>query len=149
MKHFPVASLIGIANRSGRLPVIDRERHEFFAGIFENFDHHIQIIPSNISFKNIQKNVVHCCAYDVSLIDRMKPTSHYFIDDYLQSWKYFDGFVDMREIFQFNAKIIKRATERIQEAIGARKLSRTNVKVIGIHNRRGDIVTEITVEIHK
>lgn len=144
---FQVAGLIGIANRTNRIAVVDAHNYAQLVQKFPNLAQFISIRPPRIVFKRIRQATGDCCHFDQSLIARMKSELNYVICGYLQSWRYFTN-VDIVKAFTFNNNITERARRRISDALDTRKVSRNRVELIGVHNRRGDAVTGTNYRNH-
>ena len=77
------------------------------------------------------------CQYDRRLIN-LEPGKDYVIGDYLQSWLYFDVTRDaVREAVTFADDIVRNATR----VLNYLKLQFPNTTFVGVHVRRGDLVT--------
>lgn len=78
------------------------------------------------------------CQYDRRLIN-LEPGKDYVIGDYLQSWLYFDVTRDaVREAVTFADDIVRNATR----VLNSLKLQFPNTTFVGVHVRRGDLVTK-------
>ena len=80
------------------------------------------------------------CGFDANITD-VKPDGPYILKDYLQSWKYFNCCVaELRRQLVFRPSIKQQIDNNIEKLL--RKFgikSRTNVTLIGVHVRRGDM----------
>lgn len=81
------------------------------------------------------------CAHDNELRS-FKGDTDYRIILYLQSWKYFnDVESDIRKQFKFRSDILRKAMELKTSILVKYRNITANLTTIGIHIRRGDIVT--------
>lgn len=138
---FQLAGLIGIANITNRKAVFKRNEYDYFLKYFPQLAQYIGIIPNGTTFVPILKKHQGCCHFDSSLLQRMNSSIDYYINDFLPFRYYFDN-ISVHHMFQFHEEIAKNAMARMRKAITASKLSRNITKVIGIHNRRGDVARD-------
>ncbi|OWF40074.1 galactoside 2-alpha-L-fucosyltransferase 2-like isoform X2 [Mizuhopecten yessoensis] len=81
------------------------------------------------------------CGYDEKMAS-FPPNNNYRLGTYLQSWKYFyNASVALRKQFRFQDDTVEKKNKVIDLVLKKHNLtSRSNVTLIGVHVRRGDLV---------
>ncbi|XP_033752700.1 galactoside 2-alpha-L-fucosyltransferase 2-like [Pecten maximus] len=81
------------------------------------------------------------CGYDERLAS-FPPNNNYRLGAYLQSWMYFyNASTSLRKQFSFQDRIVESKNKVIDSTLKKHNLmSRSNVTLIGVHVRRGDLV---------
>ncbi|KAK2165068.1 hypothetical protein LSH36_55g04022 [Paralvinella palmiformis] len=143
---FQYASLYGIAKRTRRIPVVYHRvpLRDYFrlsanvSALIRPGETWAKMVEFHASrYDQVTVNVAEHSNTDVELVG------------YFQSWMYFrEAFHAVRNEFQFSANVSSRV-ETLLRAVGIRlsddgkrRSSETNVTPIGIHVRRGDILSE-------
>lgn len=142
---FAFASMLGIARRASRVPVISREH--LLRSLFK-----VTTRPLDVkSIKDWSKlREEYACTYDPKLENVREPNVDMIeLYGYLQSWRYFDDAKDeIRAEFTFHDFVIDLASRFIEstihETFGVRT-KRSDVTLIGVHVRRGDMTSDDSV----
>lgn len=105
-----------------------------------------KILPNrHVCDKFVRKFAIHCCVFEESFM-HLETRVSYTLGEYLQSWKYFrDVFEEVRAELSFKDEIhtvVDEVIENYKETYRIR-LSSEDVMLVGVHIRRGDLVTFI------
>jgi len=139
-----IATLIGLSIATNRKAVLPESSKNLFR-YFPNLIHYVTLNNSlvvNGSWKEIEQKTGLCCHYDPTVVERIKNCkTNYFLKGYYLAWQYFDNYSkEIKRAFAINSSFVSKANYRIDKALEAVNLTRSNAFVIGIHNRRGDFV---------
>ncbi|OWF40075.1 galactoside 2-alpha-L-fucosyltransferase 2-like [Mizuhopecten yessoensis] len=137
-KMFQFATTYGLAARKGMSVAIDKT--DDLTKIFK-FD-----IDRRENYRNICKTFVGRgeqlnCGYDDKMVT-FPPDNNYRVGSYLQSWMYFyNASTSLRKHFVFHDSITETKNKVIDSVLKKYNFtSRSNVTLIGVHIRRGDLV---------
>ncbi|XP_070183155.1 galactoside 2-alpha-L-fucosyltransferase Sec1-like, partial [Littorina saxatilis] len=84
-----------------------------------------------------------CCQVDNALLN-LDPQLDYTIGQYLQSWKYFEGFEDeVKDAMRFKDSI----QSRVDKTIAQLRKENSNKTLVGVHVRRGDYLRDLHVRM--
>ena len=137
---FQFASAYGIALHLNMTLVITKD--DIFYKIFKISDNNIEVKKSRKTCDGMEivKERYGCCSYDDQLRN-LEPTRNYRLRNYLHSWKYFEGYEsNIRKQLVFRKPIQRIVSKIIQNIIEKYNFkSRTDLVLIGIHVRRGDM----------
>lgn len=152
---FAYASLVGVARINGRVPAATYNDKRFKH--FESMDLEYILKPVFFSTANdseFQKrrlreknSMTFTPSFSALNLASMGPLA---IEGYLQSWKYFEGFEkEIRAMLTFKEEILSKAMDTIVQGFdqlrrtaGSGDLNDTNIRLVGIHVRRGDILKD-------
>lgn len=138
---YQYASVLGIAYRTSRIPVLLSGQH-LRTSLKQPPPGDSQkdyVDRCRMSFNIVEKS---CCFYDPRLVN-LDADKDYKIGLYLQSWKYFRNYEDqIRQAMTFNADVTSAANETVSalRAKGRKFL-------VGVHVRRGDYLLKKHVEM--
>ena len=142
---FIYASAYGIAHTKGRrLITINNPLLEFFEGMQPDTDEAkcYWLMP----YKEKRS-----CAFDRETME-FGHDHIVYLNGYLQSWMYFRNYaVDIRRIFTFKKHILleaKNILERLKwQYLAESGIYERNLTIIGVHVRRGDMVSQDLMEV--
>lgn len=151
---FKTATLIGLAHTNGRYPVL---LHDYWAEkIFLNFN--LEKRNRTVSSANNTAEIwdemkeAACMKYTPAFanLSVIAPDRNIFFSGCLQSWKYFDQYRDhVKKLFTFNGAVYSESMAVIRRGLAgvvSKNTSQTGELVVpslvGIHVRRGDILSE-------
>lgn len=148
---FDIASLIGIARKNKRIPVLIRPepRLLLFEGINLKLVSEKKIFPAGKLDKwSLHEHGPGKFASEMHNLTKLFPNNTVVVRGYLQSWKYFDHVRDeIKAMFTFKEQTLSIANERI--ITGLRHIINLPVahnnetfRLVGIHVRRGDILRD-------
>ncbi|CAC5417207.1 FAR [Mytilus coruscus] len=133
---FQFASTFGIAKSKNMTVVIDSD--SFLSKVFKI---NVKFNKTDLFCKQ-QKSLDEklAAAYDPSL-RKFNSSDSFRLGTYLQSWKYFHEYEKpLRNHLTFRDHIVKKANSIIKQILTKYSRSRTNVTLVGVHIRRGDMV---------
>ncbi|XP_061187175.1 galactoside alpha-(1,2)-fucosyltransferase 2-like [Saccostrea echinata] len=142
---FVFASIYGIAKMKNITYFIPR--HDTLFSVFNLFnDSHLIIAKDSRKCKGtFFRKERKCCGYDPKLLNFQANTGYTLIT-YLQSWKYFEGATkNLRKQLTFKNDIqlwVNHTLEKISK--GQNYSHRDDVIFIGVHVRRGDMLTSVS-----
>lgn len=134
-RMFVYASGYGVAKKTNRTFVYHVLGNQLLAGVFNLYQK--DFLPSSHKFENyFNLDMTSCCSFSKDLLDL--PEENIIVKGYHQSWKYFHDYRnDILKQFQFNKDINVKAKLFLNEITRNK-----NVRLIGIHIRRGDMMKE-------
>lgn len=141
---YQYASVFGISNLTGAKVILGQDDE-----LVKYFDVPSAQIRTNrdVCATFVQINEKYCCVFDESLM-QLGMSYNYRLGVYLQSWRYFEHVLqDIRTELSIK-KIFKQAAVHViqtyRETYSLKHLS--NVVVVGVHIRRGDIATDKSLQ---
>ena len=137
---FQYASIYGIAKRNN-LTILLAENDDLVRYFRVPS---AKIVPSRRVCRHFVKKLAkRCCSFDENVM-YLRNTTNYVLGEYLQSWKYFSSeFEKVRQELRFDDAIgyeAKSLVETYRQTFQER-LNVSSLVVVGIHIRRGDLVT--------
>ncbi|XP_069122775.1 galactoside alpha-(1,2)-fucosyltransferase 2-like isoform X2 [Argopecten irradians] len=135
---FMFATIYGLAAKKGMSVIIGKT--EYLAKTFKldvNFKDNKKDLCKTFVGKGERLN----CGYDERMAS-FPSNNNFRLGAYLQSWRYFyNASTSLRKQFTFQDDIVEKKNKVIDSVLRKHKVvSRSNVTLIGVHVRRGDLV---------
>ena len=143
---FQYASLFGIAKRKNRSAVVNRRRYNALFDTFINLT-----IPRGTLPERCAKGAKVAFGVYNRKVEEL-PDSNVTLGGFFQSWKYFAGYEsEIRQQFVFKVSILTEARDYLKNISMTYKVSAANgnLTFVGIHVRRGDLLSEKLVKRHR